>query len=166
MPTGRKPKLTLVQDKVPHRSNEFINTRKHNEPSGCDAEFNPPKELSKGALKEWRRVIKLYLQLDSGILNDLDMALLAAYCESVSMYKEAQKGYQGAPFNGMLLSAKAGIITENPYMKIMTREGQNIAKYAEQLCLSPVGRARMGLAKTQNGEKSDPLVKAGFGYIK
>ena len=165
MPTGRKPKLTLVQDKVPHRSNAYLAARKNNEPSGCAANFKPPAELSKGARKEWRRIIELYKQLDSGILNDLDMALLSAYCESVAMYKEAQNGYQAPPFNGSLVSMKNGILIENPFMKIMTREGQNIAKYAEQLCLSPVGRARMGVAKTKNGENDDPLTRAGFGDV-
>ena len=46
---------------------------------------------------------------------------------------------------------------ENPYVTIMRREGQNIAKYAEQLCLSPVGRARMGVAAAKKETESDPM---------
>ena len=32
----------------------------------------------------------------------------------------------------------------------------NIAKYAEQLCLSPVGRARMGVLAAKKEEEADP----------
>ena len=39
----------------------------------------------------------------------------------------------------------------------MRREGQNIIKYAEQLCLSPVGRARMGVAAAKKAAESDPM---------
>lgn len=155
MPTGRKPKLSVIEDKRPHRSKDFIQGRLDNEPRGCDARFEPPEELSKGALKEWRRVVALYSQLDSEVLNDLDVSVLAAYCESVAIYKQAQKEYQKIPLFGQDPKTKQPM--ENPYIKIMNREGQNMARYAEQLCLSPVGRARMGLAKEKKELAQDPM---------
>ena len=36
-------------------------------------------------------------------------------------------------------------------------EGANIAKYAEQLCLSPVGRARMGVIAAKREVADDPM---------
>jgi hypothetical protein len=37
----------------------------------------------------------------------------------------------------------------------MWREGANIARYAEQLCLSPVGRARMGVLAAKKEIEED-----------
>jgi P27 family predicted phage terminase small subunit len=155
MPTGRKPKLAVIEDKKPHRANDHIQARIENEPKGCDARFEPPEELSKGALKEWVRVVALYSQLDSEVLNDLDVSVLSAYCESVAIYKKAQKEYQKLPLFGQDPKTKQSM--ENPFLKIMNREGQNMARYAEQLCLSPVGRARMGLAKEKKEAEQDPM---------
>ena len=161
MPDGRKPKLSIISDRKPHRSNNEIEARTKHEPEGCEANFRPPRDLSKAAKKEWRRLIKLYRQLDAPILNDLDIAVLASYCESWAIYYRALTDYQAEPWNGRLVvqRTKGGPIIENPFIKIMTREGQNMAKYAEQLCLSPVGRARMGIAKSKQEEESDPMLE-------
>jgi P27 family predicted phage terminase small subunit len=159
MPTGRKPQLTLIVEQTPHRSNRELKARMEGEPKGCEANFRAPRELSAEAKKEWRRIIRLYKQLEVPILNDLDLSILSAYCESAAIYRRAQADYQSPPWNGKLVGKLPGsdALTENPYIKIMTREGQNMAKYAEQLCLSPVGRARMGLAKSKAGDSSDPM---------
>lgn len=159
MPTGRKPHLSVIEGRRPHRSNMEREERRENEPKGCESKFRAPPELSAEARKEWKRLIRLYRQLDQPILNDLDLSILSAYCESAAIYRRAQADYQSPPWNGKLVGKLPGsdALTENPYIKIMTREGQNMAKYAEQLCLSPVGRARMGLAKSKAGDSSDPM---------
>lgn len=148
---GRKPVSVSVMDEKTKksRSKEALELREQNEPSMCEETFVPPSDLSKGALKEWRRVVRLYRQLDRRVLNDLDQTTLAAYCESTAVYKDAQNKYQSLP----LVDPDSG--KENPYLKIMWREGANIAKYAEQLCLSPVGRARMGVLAAKREMESD-----------
>lgn len=167
MPTGRKPKLSVICDRREHRSVSEIQARKSNEPKGCEAKFRAPSALSGEAKKEWRRLVRLYRQLEQPVLNDLDLSILAAYCESTAIYQKAQADYQAPPWNGQLVGKLPGsnTISENPYLRIMTREGQNMAKYAEQLCLSPVGRARMGLAKAKQDQGEDVLTMAGFGDV-
>ena len=157
MPTGRKPILTVIDGRTPHRSKEDIQARADAEPKGCAATFKVPKEMSSDARKEWRRVVALYKQLDTEVLNDLDLSVLAAYCESVAIYRKAQLEYQKFPLYGQ--DPKTKQMMENPYIKIMNREGQNMARYAEQLCLSPVGRARMGLAKEKREAEQDPMAQ-------
>lgn len=152
MPTGRKPKLSLVMGERPHRSNKEIRARAANQPTGCDARFDPPQELSPVALKEWTRVVELYTQLDSEVLNDLDLSILAAYCECVAIFKGAQREYQKIALYGRDKETNQRI--ENPYLKIMHKAGEAMAKYAEQLCLTPVGRARMGIAKAKEEKAS------------
>lgn len=153
MATGRKPLPSALADKKPHRSNDELERRAENEPGMCEETFVPPDDLTKGALKEWNRVVRLYRQLDRRVLNDLDQSLLASYCESVAIYKDAQKKYKKLP----LVDEDSG--KENPYLKVMWREGANIAKYAEQLCLSPVGRARMGVLAAKKEIEKDPTAE-------
>jgi P27 family predicted phage terminase small subunit len=155
MPTGRKPRpLKLVDNGKNRHTKDTMENRENGEPTGCSDKLKPPKGLSPGAKKEWKRVIKLYRQLDTPIINDLDISALTAYCESVAIYQKAEAEYQIGP---LIYRAADGRPTENPYIAIMRREGQSIIKYAEQLCLSPVGRARMGVAAAKKAAESDPM---------
>ena len=155
MPTGRKPTpLKLVDNAKARHTKETLDGRQNGEPEGCTDKLTPPKTISSEAKKEWKRIVKLYRQLDAKIINDLDISTLMAYCESVAIYRRAQEEYQNCPLVYMNADGRPA---ENPYITIMRREGQNIAKYAEQLCLSPVGRARMGVAAAKKEAESDPM---------
>lgn len=152
---GRKPvPIAVMDNKVRRLTAEEIEARVEGEPKGCSDELKPPRELSKEAKKEWKRLVKLYRELDVNILNDLDIGLLCAYCESRAIFIEAQKQWQTGE---LYYTDKKGERRENPWIKIMDREGQNIAKYGEQLALSPVGRARMGTAKVKKDLEADPM---------
>ena len=154
MPKGRKPVLiSLADNNVAKRTKKEIDLRAELEVHGCSADLKPPKELSPRAKKEWKRLIRLYRQLNYEILNDLDLHTLAAYCESVAVYKEAESEWQKKPLVGVV----DGKIVENPYIRIMDRESQNIARLAEQLMLSAVGRARMGAAAARRNKSLDPM---------
>ena len=151
---GRKPiPVDLIDNAKDRKTKEQLEARKAAEITGCTAKLSPPRELSARAKKEWRRIVKLYRGLETEILNDLDVGILRSYCESMAIYIEAEEEYQ----NHGLVMQKDGRILENPYLKIMRLEGANIAKYAEQLCLSPVGRARMGVAAAKKIEDADPM---------
>ena len=153
MPTGRKPRpFSVVDNKKNRYTKQEMQAREAAEPKGCSDMLEPPDELEGAALTEWNRVVKIYRELDSKILNDLDIATLSAYCESVAIYKQAQREYK----KGSLVIKDEGRIKENPYLRIMRLEGANIAKYAEQLCLSPVGRARMGVMAAKKEVDDDP----------
>lgn len=154
MPGGRKPRpFAVVDNKTNRYTKKEMEAREAAEPKGCADTLEPPEEIDGAALTEWKRVVKLYRELDSKILNDLDISTLAVYCESVAIYKKAQTEYK----KGSLVIKDEGRIKENPYLKIMRLEGANIAKYAEQLCLSPVGRARMGVIAAKKEVEKDPL---------
>lgn len=152
---GRKPIPVAVLDNKTNRLTKAeLDARADNEPKGASAELKPPRTLSRDARKEWNRIVKLYRQLDAEIINDMDMGILACYCESVAVFQNAQKHYLEEPLTYI---DKKGERRENPWVKIMDREGLNIAKYGEQLCLTPVGRARMGIAKAKKEIEADPM---------
>ena len=156
MAAGRKPHLTIIKDNVKDRHTKAeIEARAEAEVSGAESKLRPPKELSKPAKSEWRRIVKLYRQLDAEVINDLDLNLLATYCENVAIYKAAETKYQEEPLAKFDYDGMKWI--ENPYLKIMDSASKNIMKAAEQLCLSPVGRARMGVLAAKKQKAADPM---------
>lgn len=150
---GRKPIPIAVYENKHKHSKADIAARIEGEPKGCSDKLLPPKELKGEALKEWKRVVALYRELDAAILNDLDISLLSAYCESVAIYRKAQVEYKKQP----LIIVDGNSVRENPLLRVMRMEGANIAKYSEQLCLSPVGRARMGVIAAKREVSKDPM---------
>lgn len=151
--TGRKPIPIALADHL-HRSNDEKEDRLNQEPAGCTATFVPTKPLSREAKREWNRLVELYSQLDQKILNDLDAGLLTAYCEARARFIEAQQEYRKDP--QLIVWTDKGP-KENPLVSIMDKQGQLIAKYGEQLALSPVGRARFGLAQAKKEIEDDPM---------
>ena len=150
---GRKPVPISVVNPNDRKSKDEVESRLSNEPTGCTDSLVPPTKLSKEARKEWKRLVELYRQLDASIINDLDLGMLAAYCESRARFIEAQRKYN--PDELIQWTEKGPV--ENPYMRIMDKEGQLIAKYGEQLALTPVGRARIGIAKAKKELENDPM---------
>ena len=157
MGTGRKPiPVSLINNNIQKLTQEELDARAAYEVFGCDTDLTPPDELSSEGVIEWNRIIGLYAQLDRNILNNLDRTVLSAYCESVAIYQKAQREYQKG---SLVLKDAKGRIIENPYLAIMRKEAANIAKLAEQLCLSPVGRARMGVLGAKKELASDSTIE-------
>ena len=70
MPTGRKPRpLKLVDNGKNRHTKDTMENRENGEPTGCSDKLKPPKSLSPEAKKEWKRVVKLYRQLDTPIIK-------------------------------------------------------------------------------------------------
>lgn len=156
MPGGRKPQLTVLKDNGKDRHTKAeMDARRENEVTGAEAKLKPPKELSPEAKKEWRRIVKLYRQLDAEVINDLDVNLLAGYCENVAIFKAAEREYQAAPLT--VWDEESAKWLDNPNIKIMDGAMKNIMKAAELLCLSPVGRARMGVLAAKKQREEDPM---------
>lgn len=151
--TGRKPTPITVAGKY-HRSNDELEDRFEHEPKGCSDALEPPSTLSKRAKAEWKRLVVLYRQLEQPILNDLDLGVLAAYCEARAVFIEAEAQYKKNP--ELFVFTDKGPVT-NPCITLMEKQGQLIAKYGEQLALSPVGRARFGIAKAKQEAQDDPM---------
>ena len=81
---GRPPKPTALRETGPRSHHKKKNRR---EPKPAKAIPPCPRELSKVAKREWRRVSKqLY---DLGLLTHIDRAALAAYCQGWAMWLDA-----------------------------------------------------------------------------
>jgi len=152
---GRYPlPASLIDPAKHHKSKAEIEKRRHVEDSlrGNKALLWCPTHLTDEAKKEWRRIMKLYKSLDVNILSDLDQTALIMYVEAVAIYKKAhetwakyQQGVAGNPESQRYLD-KA--------FNTMERQTKIINQLAEQLCLTPVGRARMGMNQLEADKTS------------
>lgn len=118
--------------------------------------LEPPKTLSKVARAEWIRIMDLYSQMPVKILSDLDTATLTVYCEAVAIYQEAQSKWK--QFGAVVSQDKDSQRVLTEIRKTMNEQGTIIAKCATDLCLNPVGRAKMGINPADK-EIADPLDK-------
>lgn len=107
------------------------------------SELKCPKYLSVEAKKEWRRTMKLYKEMNADILSDLDEMTLIIYCEATAIYKKAQETWVKHQAVATTDSRSQAILDK--VFKTMEKQAQIIAKCASDLCLTPVGRAKMGV---------------------
>jgi len=144
--SGRKPTPAALIDAADHKKSaaEIDKRRKTEEGLLCKASLTVPDYISDNAKKEWRRVMKLYRTLDTKILCDLDAMALVIYCEAVSIYKKAQETWK--KYNFVVSGNAESQRVIDKCFQIMEKQTKIINELAEQLCLTPVGRARMGVA--------------------
>lgn len=158
MPRPPKP-LALIDNSKAHKTAAELEGRKANTPSsGQKKKLKCPSGMSEAGAKEWRRIVKLYKEAEKNsgfdFVDDLDESLLASYCESYAVWKGAQRDYQTLP----LVQIVDGKYIENPYLIVMDREVKKMVSLADKLCLSPVGRAKLGLARTKaQAQVEDPM---------
>ncbi len=161
---GRKPKNEVKTENSHNYTKAELEAREQARKShkavpdglSCPKVLKDPK-----AQAEWKRLMPLYRKLGVDVLNDLDVKTLMAYCNSVAIYERAMEQFEeeGCEVTVIKLDKYNNeIATQNPLIKIMNEQGTLIARYAEILCLSPVGRIRMG--KVPSKEKKES--KGGF----
>ena len=149
MPVGRKPKNTLKTDRTHYTKAALAAHKRSTElHKKVKAGLSCPKTLVDPIAKaEWKRLMPLYRQLGVDVLNDLDVPTLQAYCMAYAVYMSALKDWNKDPRIKIEIYNDKGQlvkICENPVLKTFREQGTLIARYAEILCLSPVGRLRMG----------------------
>ena len=137
--------LMLVNNENNRLTKEQLESRLENEPMPKSARLIVPKGLNDDAKKEWRRVVKLFREMDTMILSDLDVNVLEIYCESVVTYKRAMEKVRASSEVIML----EGQPKKNPWLTVANDAALLVNKYGGILCLDPVSRARVGLEKSK-----------------
>ena len=152
---GRKPLPASLIDPAKHKkSNKEIEKRKKVEDSlrGDTARLWCPSYLTKEAKKEWRRIMKLYKELDVNILSDLDQTALIMYVEARAIYMKAHETWK--KYQSVVAANPEAQRYLDKTFNTMERQSKIINKLADQLCLTPVGRARMGMNQLDSNEIS------------
>lgn len=113
-----------------------------------------PKHLDKEARKEWRRASKL-LQ-DVGLLTDLDMAVLAGYCDAYSQWAQATVEVQT---KGMIYKKADGSPGLNPFLRVAREAYDRMMKAAVLIGMSPSSRAGLKVEKKKPKDEADEFLK-------
>lgn len=142
---GRKPSLNPVGHRTKAEKEPRLETAQALHTTSI---LKCPAYLTDLAKKEWRRTMRLYNQMDASILCDLDTAALVMYCEAWSIYRTAQDQWSKLKIVATTNPAAQTLIDKT--MDTMNKQTTVICKLAEQLCLTPVGRARMGMNPTRH----------------
>lgn len=116
-------------------------------------------KLDEVALAKFEDLVRELKAVD--VISNVDVDLLAIYCDSWSKYVKATKLL-------MMQSLveeqenKSGCITkvQNPYIKIQQSYAQQMVKLSSLFGLSPADRSRIAhLAPSDKNEKADPLME-------
>lgn len=151
---GRPPKLEAYD----HASNK----EKRDRAEGFKAvqavsKLACPKTLSPLARKEWKRVMRLYKTMEASILCDLDITSLSMYCEAYATWQTAQNIWIELSAKEKLTQREEAKLMRN--IKLMNTQTQIVTRLAEQLCLTPVGRIRMGMGIAKQASEKDALAE-------
>ena len=125
-----------------------------NEPKPEKSEKIPlaPRHLDKVAQKEWRRMAKELHPI--GLLTNIDLTALAAYCSTYSLWVDAITKIQK---HGPLIKAQSGFPMQSPYLQIANKSQAEMRKWMVEFGLTPSSRTRITVEKPK--EKKDPLAE-------
>lgn len=129
---------------------------------GQTQQFNPPpvpKNLSAEEKNIWDQTVELLKPLKH--LENIDGAILAAYCCSYVRWaaaeKEIQKSSKKSAIFGLLATGANGGAVINPLVNISRRAQADMVTYAAQLGMTPAARLRIQMVKDE--PKENPFQK-------
>jgi P27 family predicted phage terminase small subunit len=141
MPNPRKPTaLRIIEGNRGHRP-----LPKH-EPKPRRGIPQPPAHLDAYARAEWDRITP---ELDAiGMLSAIDGTALAAYCQCVSRWMQAEEAIQRMKARDKLTSALMikttnGNAIQNPLIGVANRAMHMAIRFAAEFGMSPAARARL-----------------------
>jgi P27 family predicted phage terminase small subunit len=140
MPSPRKPTALRVITGNPSRR-----PLPKNEPKPKRGIPVRPPHLDAYAVEEWERITpELYAV---GLLTKIDGVTLAAYCQSVSRWRQAEEGIQRMRAHdrltgALMIKTMNGNAIQNPLIGVANRAMAMALKIAGEFGMSPAARAR------------------------
>lgn len=118
-----------------------------------------PGWLSEEGKAEWGRVVPGLARLD--ILKPEDRAVLAAYCETWSVFVRAQRdvNYEGLKTVQITTLANGNVVEKpvpNPAVAIARAAGRELRGFAAQFGLSPSAELALGKVGDDGGDDDNP----------
>ena len=149
-----KPTIAKTIDKKKtKKSNKEIELREKAETSlQVTDKLKCPKDMTEESQKIWRGLMKLYKQMDAKILCDLDKHSLRMYCETYALYLKTQAEIES------MIGTSPTIFLDKQFQSLirtMNKQCEVCTNLAEKLCLTPIGRARMGIASAKMSLKEE-----------
>jgi P27 family predicted phage terminase small subunit len=114
--------------------------------------LRPPKTLNKEATAEWNRLAP---KLDAlGLLTDLDVDLVAAYCFAVSDWKRARAEIDRL---GPVVKSPSGYPIQSPHVSLARHALKEMTRLGAEIGWSARARDRMGYSEAKVKEALDAL---------
>ncbi len=146
---GRKPTPTTLRVL---RGNPGRRPMSTDEPMPTpQVDLTPPDWLDEEAHREWARVAPILQRL--GVLTEIDLDALAAYCQTWSTWKAATQKIR--QFGMVVKSTKDGDLPIiSPYVKIAHNALTQLRTLAAEFGLTPSARARVHAAIPRHPSQS------------
>ena len=145
-PSGKTPTaLTLVRGN-PGRRKLPVNEPKP--PITCP---DPPDYLVDVAKVEWHRVCPRLADL--GLMSDIDIAVLAAYCGAYGDLVAATENQSG---KSTVMKTHNGNWVQSPFVSMIRQSRQDMVRFAAELGMTPSARAGMSIEIGNLGHKATP----------
>ena len=111
--------------------------------------IRPPSTLTdKKARREWYKIAPILK--DIGVLSEIDVMALAAYCQVYSRWIEAEENVRKL---GMIIKTKTGYPVINPYLAVANTCLKQMRGYLSEFGMTPASRSRV-TADKQKPEKT------------
>jgi P27 family predicted phage terminase small subunit len=164
MPRAPRVKLDNNEQK---RSNEHIKLREENTPAYLSQEFTPPPTLTREEREIWDWLVKVFRATINCRVSDADVHLMELYCRAKVAADKAAEELRKDPRPYVIVPLgkdKNGNVKTtakpNPHRKILKENSELCLKLFEQLGLSPLARAKAGLAAANaKVDKEEELLK-------
>lgn len=149
MTPGRKPKPTALKLIAGNPGKRPLN---RHEPKPAPRVPACPDYLEGEARKEWDRITPILGGL--GLLTDMDMAALAAYCETWAQYLAAnEKVKRLGPVVRASQANPYPVIS--PYFTVASNALKQVRAFMAEFGMTPSSRSRIAAAKPDGGQDPD-----------
>lgn len=145
---GRRPyPLRVIETKkTKHYTKAELNERREREPVPGSSTLRCPGRLSVEEKKEWRRIVRLYHDIDGNLLSDLDSNLLEQYVVEWVRWKKAQDEIRKTSEVVRDLNNPRKLMA-NPWLEVERAASTVCMRIGSLLMLDVVSRAKMGAKK-------------------
>lgn len=111
---------------------------------------SPPPYLSEIAGKEWQRIAKPLHDL--GLLTELDITALAAYCEAFEDWVTAKTNLDKwnklhLDSKNIIFSAKSKVSKPHPYLTMRENARRDLVRLAAEFGMTPSTRTRISVSR-------------------
>ena len=144
---GRKPKPIAMKKLAGNPGKRPLG----NVPQPPVPDYTPrvPRHLNYEGKREWRRIVKLLLEL--GLYSEVDRAALAMYCQVWGRWVEAERKL--AKDGEILTSKGTGNSYQNPWLHVANKTWDQMRKILAEFGLTPSSRSRLAVS-ARDGEPS------------
>ena len=150
---GRKPKPTKLKI-IQGTAQKCRMNKNEPAPESCAPEM--PPHLSKLAAEEWRRITPELIKL--GLLSEIDMSALAAYCQTYGRWVEAEDMLKKS---SQIIKTMSGNVIQNPLVGIANKSLYLMHKFLTEFGMTPSSRTRVSGSGGQETTNPFTMLKNG-----